>query len=148
MEELIQKMKEVLANTFVFGFKTHQYHVNVEGPDFYEYHKLLEVIYEEAEGAVDSIAEQIRQLDAYAPLHPTRLVQLSSILEGDVAPAPMVMLRTLFNDNATVMASLHEAYSLAERYSEIGLSNFLQDRMMAHKQHQYFLRSTLKGQEQ
>ena len=35
-----------------------------------------------------------------------------------------------------------------EQFDELGLSNFLQDRIMAHKQHQYMLRATLKGEEQ
>lgn len=148
MDELVQQLKIVLADTYVFGFKTHQYHVNVEGSDFFQYHKLFEEIYSEVEGAIDSIAEQIRQIEAYAPLHPARIASLSNIAEGDVAPAASVMVRVLYTDNTVVMNSIFEAYRLAERYSEIALSNFLQDRMMQHKKHQYFLRSTMKGQEQ
>lgn len=147
MEELIQAMKVVLADTVVFGMKAHQYHWNVEGPDFYEYHKLFELIYEEAEGAVDGIGEQIRQLDAYAPLSPKRITELTNLQETDVSPKPMVMIRNLYNDNNTVLQSLMTAYRLADRFNEIGLSNFLQDRTMAHKQHLFFLRATLKGEE-
>jgi starvation-inducible DNA-binding protein len=45
MEELIQKLKVAMADTVAFRLKTQQYHWNVEGPDFYEYHLLFQRIY-------------------------------------------------------------------------------------------------------
>ena len=148
MDELIRAMKVVLADTVAFGMKAHQYHWNVEGSDFYQYHKFFEVIYEEAEGAVDGIGEKLRQLDAYAPLSPKRIAELTNIQDTDVAPEPMAMVSNLYNDNNVILQSLMAAYRLAEQFNEIGLSNFLQDRTMAHKQHLYMLRATLKGEEQ
>ena len=147
MEELVQQMKVLLADTVTFSMKAHQYHWNVEGADFYEYHKFFELIYEEAEGAVDSIGEQIRQLDAFAPLSPKRIGELTNLYDTDVSPEAKVMLRNLYNDNNVVLQTLMAAYRLAERYNEIGLSNFIQDRTMAHKQHLYMLRASLKGEE-
>lgn len=147
MDELIQALKVVLADTVTFGMKAHQYHWNVEGDDFFQYHNFFETIYEEAEGAVDGIGEQLRQLDAYAPLSPRRIGELTNLQDTDVSPDHMVMVRNLYNDNNIVLSTLMTAYRLAERYSEIGLSNFLQDRTMAHKQHLFFLRATLKGED-
>jgi DNA-binding ferritin-like protein len=43
-----------------------------------------------------------------------------------------------------VLASLREAYELAEEFDEIGLSNFIQDRYDAHKKHAWMLNSLLK----
>ena len=147
MEELIQGFKVLLADTVAFGMKAHQYHWNVEGSDFYSNHKFFEVIYEEAEGVVDEIGVKIRQLDAYAPLSPRRIAELSTLQDTDVAPNYMVMVRNLYNDNNVILNELQRLYTLAERFNEIGHSNFIQDRVMAHKQHLYFLRATLKGEE-
>lgn len=41
MEELVQQLKIVFADTVTFGMKAHQYHFNVEGDDFFQYHKFL-----------------------------------------------------------------------------------------------------------
>ena len=147
MEELIQQFKVLLADTVTFGMKAHQYHWNVEGQAFYANHKFFEVVYTEAEGAVDDIGEKIRQLDAYAPLSPSRIAELTNIEDTPVAPEFIVMARNLYNDNNKILAQLMKTYELAERYKEIGHSNFLQDRTMAHKQLQYFLRSTIKDAE-
>lgn len=148
MEELVQQLKIVFADTVAFGMKAHQYHFNVEGTDFFQYHKFFELIYEEVDGAVDGIGEQIRQIDSYVPFSPRRIIELTQLSDTDVAPEHIVMVRNLYNDNNIILSQLLTTYNLAERYNELGLSNFLQDRITAHKQHLYMLRATLKGTDQ
>lgn len=148
MEELIQQMKVYLADNVTLGMKAQQYHWNLEGDDFPQFHEFFGDFYEEVDGVIDNIGEFIRTLDAYAPLTPRRIAELTTLSEeGDIAPAQMVMVRNLYNDNNKIINTIMEAYRLAERYSEIGLSNFLQDRIVAHKKHQWMLRATLKGTE-
>lgn len=147
MEELIQQMKVYLADNIAFGMKAQQYHWNIEGDDFPQYHQFLGSLYEEVDSVIDNIGEFIRTLDAYAPLSPRRISELTTIVDGDVAPDSMVMVRVLYSDNMKVIESIRSAYRLAERYSEIGLSNFLQDRIAAHQKHQWMLRSILKKEE-
>lgn len=145
MEELIQQMKVYLADNVAFGMKAQQYHWNVEGDDFVQYHQFLGNLYEEVDGVIDQIGEFIRTLDAYAPLSPRRISELTTLDDTEIAPVASVMIRNLYNDNNTVIGSIMEAFRLAERYSEVGLANFLQDRIAAHKKHQWMLRSLTKG---
>jgi starvation-inducible DNA-binding protein len=148
MDELIQQMKVVLADTVTFYQKTHQYHWNVEGSDFYLYHLMFERIYTEVYGAVDGIGEQIRALDGYAPYSPQRIAELTTLNDSGSTSEFTLMVRSLYADNQKVMSTLMSAYKLAERYNEIGLSNFLQDRYNAHKIHHYMLRSSMKGEQE
>lgn len=143
-EKLIEKMKVVLADSFAFYLKAHQYHWNVEGPDFPQYHDFLGNLYEEVHGAVDKIAEEIRALGEYAPGSFSRYTELSSIADSRNAPSAIEMITTLQGDNQIVLNTLMETYKLAEQYNEIGLSNFLQDRYDAHKKHAWMIRSILK----
>ena len=143
-EQLIEKMKVVLADSFAFYLKAHQYHWNVEGPNFPQYHDFLGNLYEEVHGAVDGIAEEIRALGEYAPGSFSRYTELSSIADSRNAPSAIEMMNTLQGDNQIVLNTLMETYKLAEEYNEIGLSNFLQDRYDAHKKHAWMIRSILK----
>jgi starvation-inducible DNA-binding protein len=54
------------------------------------------------------------------------------------------MASDLLAENEVILNSLQAAYDLAETNKEHALSNFLADRMEAHKKHAWFLRSTLK----
>lgn len=140
-EQLADQLKVCLADSFTFYLKTHNYHWNVEGSDFYQFHELFGEIYNEVFGAIDTLAEQIRTLDVYAPGTLQRLKQLSSVVEDEGLPAPIVMARNLYNENNKVLASLMSGYQMAEEMGELGISNFLQDRIQAHQKHAWFLRS-------
>ena len=134
-------MKVVLASTFAFYLKAHNFHWNVEGPDFAQYHEFLGNLYEEAFGAVDPIAEHIRALNSYAPGSLTRFAQLSVIDDQINIPNALKMIKELEMDNNKLKDELTKAYKLAETANEAGLSNFLQDRIDIHAKHGWMLRS-------
>ena len=138
---LVDELKRVLGDTFALYNKAHYYHWNVEGPDFPQYHDFLNETYEALFAAVDDIAEQIRQLDAYAPNGKRMLVELTQIAIDDGIPGPIQMFKNLQSDNQIAMEGILMAYHTAEAEMQIGLSNFLQDRMMAHKKLDWMLRS-------
>ena len=143
MDTLVEQMKKVLAETFALYLKGHNYHWNVEGPDFPQYHEFFGDFYEEVYGAVDRIAEEIRALGSYAPGSFGRFKELSTIQDETSIPDHMTMVVRLNTDNNTLLNTISTAYKLAEQYNEIGLSNFLQDRYDAHKKHAWMLKSVL-----
>lgn len=142
MEELVEKLKVVLANTFTMYMKTHGYHWNVIGSDFPQYHDFFGDLYAEIHGAVDDIAEQLRQINSFAPGSLQRMKELSELSEDDLVPAAPKMVTNLIAANDTVTKSLIECYKIAEEAGEYGLSNFLQDRITAHKKHSWMLKAT------
>lgn len=142
MEELYNALKVVLADTFTMYFKSHAYHWNVIGPNFPEYHEFFGDLYGELHGAVDTIAEQIRAVNSFAPSSLDRLKELTRIQEADTIPTSDRMFQILINDNNIVLDSLKQAYDLADKNEELGLANFLQDRMDIHKKHGWMLRAT------
>ena len=145
MDELVQYLRECLANTFVMYFKAHQFHWNVEGPNFPQYHSFLGDLYEELHGAVDPIAEQIRTLDQYAPTSIAAMLAMSAVMESLSTAQPREMFASLNNDNDIVLLTLTKAYQKAEELGQLGISNFLQDRLTAHEKHGWMLRATIKN---
>lgn len=143
MEQLQLALKKVLADTFGMYFKAHAYHWNVVGPDFSQYHDFFGKLYEELFGAVDTIAEHIRAIDGMAPNNLTMLKDLSSLQDADPS-APMDMFNDLLMTNNLVLVSLMRAYQLADDVDELGLANFIQDRIDIHQKHGWMLKATLK----
>jgi len=140
MEQLIEALKKAQATSFAFYLKAHNYHWNVEGHSFSEYHDFLKGLYEEVFAAVDTIAELIRTLDAYAPGSLSRFHQLSVIEDELSVPKGMVMIGRLYDDNQKMLVVLREAYRIAEAADRFGVSNALQDRITAHEIHGWMLR--------
>lgn len=141
---LIDELKKVHADAFTFYLKAHFYHWNVEGPNFPQYHDFLQNLYQEVFASIDTLAELIRTLDSYAPGTLTRLKELTTIEETDDVPDAKTMMTRLLQENNILRASLLTAYTTADTTGEVGISNFLQDRIQAHEKHSWMLRSILK----
>ena len=141
---LLDELKKVHADAFTFYLKAHFYHWNVEGSDFPQYHDFLQNLYQEVFTSVDTLAELIRTLDSYAPGTLTRLKELTTIEETDDVPDAKTMMSRLLQENNILRASLLTAYTTADTTGEVGISNFLQDRIQAHEKHSWMLRSILK----
>ena len=141
---LIDELKKVHADAFTYYLKAHFYHWNVEGPNFPQYHDFLQNLYQEVFASVDTLAELIRTLDSYAPGTLTRLKELTSIEETDDVPDAKTMMSRLLQENNILRASLLTAYTTADTTGEVGIANFLQDRIQAHEKHSWMLRSIIK----
>ena len=141
MSDLVDQMKVVLASNFSFYLKIHNFHWNIEGPNFPQYHSFLDGLYNEVWGAVDSIAEHIRALGQYAPGSLSRFSTLSVIEDQLNIPQALKMLKELESDNTRMIAELKKAQMLAEKAGEVGVANFLQDRIDIHQKHGWMLRS-------
>jgi len=144
METLQEIMKKVLADTFALYLKAHNYHWNVEGQNFPQYHKFFGNLYEELHGAVDPIAEEIRALDAYAPGSFTRYMELTEIEDDTTVPTDIEMARRLMVDNERVIATLNVAFKLADTMDKQGLADFIAGRLDVHNKHAWMLRSIIK----
>ena len=145
MSQLGDAVRVTMADTFAMYLKTHNYHWNVEGENFYQYHEFFKNLYEELFAAVDVLAEEIRGLNEYAPGSFSRFSELSSIEDATTVPDGVTMAANLLKDNDTVIASFTNAFKLAEAADKVGLSNMLQDRIDIHTKHGWMLRSTTKN---
>lgn len=144
MEALQKAAKIGFASEYSFYLKAQFYHWNVEGINFAELHELFGNIYEEVQGSIDGFAERIRAVGAYAPSSNSRFNMLSTINdELTVSPAEQ-MLAELLNDSDNMVKVLKKVYDVAEAHGEHGFSNFLAERMDAHRKHSWMLRATLK----
>jgi starvation-inducible DNA-binding protein len=144
MEILIEMMRKVLADAYAFQLKANNYHWNVEGSNFPQYHEFLSNLYEEVFGATDTIAEQIRALDAYAPGSFTRFLELTDIECEVNVPNSIEMIKRLSVDNDKVLATLNMAFKLANELDKQGLVDFLAGRIDIHNKHGWMLRSIAK----
>jgi starvation-inducible DNA-binding protein len=143
-EEMIDTAKVVMADTFKFYLKAHNYHWNVEGPDFSQYHSLFSGIYNEVWTALDTIAEEIRAMGSYVPGSCGRFNELSELQDEREVPNAREMIERLYKDNQRLLDNLMPAYQAAEAAMNHGFSNLLAERMSAHKKHAWMLRATLK----
>lgn len=145
MDELAHALKVVLANHYAFSLKAHNFHWNVEGPNFPQYHELFGKIYDEVSDSIDVIAERIRTIGSYAPGSFKRYMELSQIEDQVEIPAAASMLQKLLADIKIIQSSIKICYDLAEQNMNHGLSNLMAERQDAFAKHAWMLTATLKN---
>ena len=144
MEQLIEQLKVILGTNFALYLKSHNYHWNIEGSNFPQYHDFLNTFYTEVFAQTDLIAEHIRYLDSYAPGSFSRFLELSAVDEAITVPDANTMFITLKDDNEKYIMQLRAGIVLAEQADEPAVSNFLQELLGAHQKKAWMLRSITK----
>jgi len=141
---LADLLKILLASDFAYYLKAHFFHFNVEGKDFYQYHKFLQKVYEDAYSAVDPIGEFIRTLDEYTPASLTRFHELSRIQDQTKVPRAQLMLEELLADSHVMINLLNECFAAATAENKQDIANFIAERLTATNKYIWMLQSFLK----
>ena len=137
-------MKTLLASTFSYYLKAHFFHFNVEGKDFYQYHKFLQKVYEDAYSAVDPLGEFIRTLGEYTPGSLSRYQELTRIQDQTKVPRAQLMLEELLSDSQVMVELLNECFAAAEAENKKDIANFIAERLTATNNYIWMLSSFLK----
>lgn len=143
--EVAQELTKVLADSFAVYLKTHGYHWNVRGPEFFALHTLLETQYREIWEALDEIAERIRSLGVLAPQGYAAFANLTSIKDGDPEKDAPAMLKDLMVDHETLIATARAALKKAQDDGDDVSVDLLTQRLASHEKAAWMLRSTLGG---
>ena len=144
MSKLTTDLKTLLADSVTMYFVAHGYHWNVEGSDFSQYHSLFADIYEDVYSSIDSIAEDLRKLDEYAPFTLSKFIDLRTVESVEVAPNPKAMAKALLKVNQGVLETISKAFDSATKANEQGIANFLAERDDMHKKWSWQLTASTK----
>lgn len=144
---LADNLKVLLATSYAFVIKAQNFHWNVEGPDFPQYHEFLGDLYAEVyDNAIDKTAEYVRILGGYTPGSITRYAELSQIQDQTKIPRAELMMAELQQDNQKLLEMWKETFPIAEQENEQGIADFIASRIDAHGKHGWMLRSILMKQ--
>ena len=137
--ELIEKLKTVLATAFSLYLKAHNYHWNVTGPNFSEYHAFFADYYTAVHESVDIYAEHIRMLGSYSPGSLKRFSELSTISDEIAVPIAKFMFVRLAADNLLFINELKGLADMAESMGERAIVATAETQLQYHEKMQWML---------
>jgi starvation-inducible DNA-binding protein len=132
-----------LADTYVLLIKTHAYHWNVVGPEFYSIHKLTEEQYEDMFEAADELAERIRALGELAPMNFAAMSELAKLDEAKSAGSAREMVEDLASDHERLSMRLHAVIRVSEDQNDYVTADLATQRSAFHEQAVWMLRAIL-----
>jgi len=142
-EILVEKLKVILATAHAFALKAQNYHWNVTGPHFLEYHEFFGEIYKQVSEDTDAYAEFIRQLGMFAPGSLSRFSELNRIKDEQTIPASNVMFGRIAADNNTMLMLLKALHGSATEAKNFALTSFVEERLQYHEKLAWFLTALL-----
>jgi len=142
---LVDNLKTLLASSFSLYLKSANFHWNVEGASFPQYHEFFGDFYADIYGTIDPIAEYIRALDAYTPASLTRFDELTIISDQIEQIEVKQQFLTLLADTNILLDYLNMCFTVATSENQQGIANFIAERIDAMQKHRWMIRSILKG---
>jgi starvation-inducible DNA-binding protein len=142
-KEIAAGLSRLLADSYTLYLKTHNYHWNVEGPQFNTLHTMFETQYTELALAVDEVAERIRALGEPAPGSYKAFAALSSIDEQDGRLSADEMIRDLVAGQEAVVRTARSVFPTVGQANDEPTADLLTQRMQIHEKNAWMLRSML-----
>jgi starvation-inducible DNA-binding protein len=120
-------MNGILADVFSLYLKSKNFHWHMSGPNFRDYHLLLDEQAEQLFAMTDPIAERVRKLGGGTLKSIGQISRLQRILDNDADYVdPSDMLAELLDDNKTLAARLREAHNVCDEHRDIATASLIE----------------------
>src|ERR1035437_15512 len=130
--EIAKGLSKFMADTYTLYLKTHGFHWNVTGSMFNTLHLMFETQYNELWLSIDTIAERIRALDAFAPGSYAELSKLTSLKESNGKLNAKEMIAELLNGHETVARAARTLSLVAQKANDDATLDLLTQRLQVH----------------
>jgi starvation-inducible DNA-binding protein len=139
-EEICAALRPLLADVFALYFKTKNFHWDVSGPHFRDYHLLLDEQAQQIFAMTDDIAERARKLGG-PTLHSIGEISRHQRLKDNNTESvlPLAMLSELQSDNEQLIAALRSVHELCDRNRDVATASLIENWVDEAERRTWFL---------
>jgi starvation-inducible DNA-binding protein len=141
---LSDNLKILLASTQSFAIKSQNFHWNIEGSNFPQYHQFYDTLYNDVNATIDPIAEYIRVLGSYTPGSLQRYGELTIIEDQTLIPRAELMFVETYHDIEKMGELVVHIFDIATEDRQQGIANFMAELQDLYGKKAWFVRSILK----
>ena len=127
VEEISSNLRRLLADVFALYVKTKNFHWNISGRHFRDYHLLLDEQATQIFAMTDTIAERARKIGG------TTIRSISDIAKNQrlkdnnkESLAPQEMIRELCEDNQQVTRALRATHEVCDRHNDVATTSLIE----------------------
>lgn len=141
--DTVAALTQVFNTNFMAYYRSHTAHANIRGRNFYSDHKLLNKIYDDLQGQIDTIAELLRAKQAMMPNNLNEVVGNSNVMDLPLSGDSRYMLSEVYDSLEILIDDYNNLESVADSESMTAISNYAQERILVLSKFCWMLRSTL-----
>lgn len=144
-EELAQILNKFLASASVLSIKLKNYHWNVIGPHFENYHKFFEELYDEIDGIIDEIAEKVRMLELRPLSSMKEFLDETFIQENQQQLSAHQMFKNLEKNYAILIDYNNKHIPVVENLKSYTIADFLTNQNHVFEKRLWMIKSICKA---
>lgn len=124
---ICSELRRLLADVFAIYIKTKNFHWHMNGPDFRDYHRLLDEQATQVFGMTDAIAERARKLNGTTLHSIGDIARYKRVKDNDqeLIP-PQVMFEELLGDNKALADNLRTAHVICDQFGDIATASLIE----------------------
>ncbi len=143
---IVEAVNALVADAYALYVKTKNFHWHVSGPNFRDYHLLLDEPAAQISAAIDPLAERVRKLGGTTLRSIGDIARRARIRDNDEEfVAPCDMLVELMSDNKSVAAAMREAHETCEDAKDAGTASLLEAFIDETERRTWFLFECARG---
>lgn len=136
----------LLADVFALYVKTKNFHWHMSGPNFRDYHLLLDEQGEQILAVTDDLAERARKLGGTTLRSVGDIARRQRIKDNDAEFVhPHEMLAELREDNRSLVLSMRELHDVCDEFGDVATASLLENWIDEGERRVWFLFETLRN---
>ncbi len=135
----------LLADVFALYVKTKNFHWHMSGPNFRDYHLLLDEQGDQLFAMTDPIAERSRKIGGATLRSIGQIGRLQHVFDNDAEfVAPLDMLAELRDDNKLLVTHLRAVHRLCDAHNDVATASLLEVWIDESERRTWFLFETTR----
>jgi starvation-inducible DNA-binding protein len=128
VKEISTELRELLADVFALYVKTKNFHWHMTGPNFRDYHLLLDDQGEQIFSMSDVVAERIRKLGDVALRSIGDIARHQRVQDNDVSSlTPEAMLTDLLASNKELLKYLRATHDVCDQHNDVATASLIEN---------------------
>lgn len=146
VQDIAGALKVLLADCFALYIKTKNFHWHMSGPNFRDYHLLLDEQADQIFAMTDAVAERSRKVGGTTIRSIADIGRLQRILDNDADfVTPQDMLAELRDDNERLATFMRQAHEVCATYNDVATTSLIEQWIDETENRVWFLFETTRN---
>ncbi len=127
VKAITKAVNGLVADAFALYLKTKNFHWHLSGPNFRDFHVMLDEQAEQIYASIDPLAERVRKIGGKTIKSISHIAELQSLEDNNAEfVGPLEMLKELMADNNKVAAAMRKAHGICDDNDDVATASLLE----------------------
>ena len=149
VKKISEGLTVLLSDLFALYIKTKNFHWHISGPNFRDYHLLLDEQSQQIFAIIDAVGERARKVGGTTLRSIGQAKTLSRVQDNDAAyVGPLEMLKELRDDNKALTAHMRELHEVTDEAKDVATTSQLEEWIDQSEERTWFLYEATRNAEE